>query len=127
MNNEMAASSAHKRRTSTVSLGGNTSDDLFASVTGFEDFGNGEDDFDLMDGEDESKDSLGDLQDGSGSGAARKLKRPPSTAEKKATHNAVERARRESLNGRFLVLADMLPGMVCDPTLLPIVTARLTL
>jgi len=110
MNNEMAAN-AHKRQNSMVSLSGSASgDDFFASVTGFDDFGNGEDDLDLMDGEDESKDSLGDLQDGTG-GAARKLKRPPSTAEKKATHNAVERARRESLNGRFLVLADMLPGM----------------
>lgn len=59
---------------------------------------------DLMD-DDESKDSVGDLK------GARKLKRTASTAEKKATHNAVERARRESLNGRFLVLADMLPGM----------------
>jgi hypothetical protein len=100
-----------------VSLSGSASgDDFFASVTGFDDFGNGEDDLDLMDGEDESKDSLGDLQDGT-SGAARKLKRPPSTAEKKATHNAVERARRESLNGRFLVLADMLPGMVSSSLL----------
>jgi len=57
-----------------ISLGGGSTsgDDFFASVAGFEDFGNGEDDLDLMDGEDESKDSLGDLQqDGSG-GPAKK-------------------------------------------------------
>ncbi|THU79327.1 hypothetical protein K435DRAFT_590855, partial [Dendrothele bispora CBS 962.96] len=29
--------------------------------------------------------------------------RRPSTAERRATHNAVERARRETLNGRFQV------------------------
>ncbi|GAA5938234.1 uncharacterized protein JCM15063_000675 [Sporobolomyces koalae] len=35
----------------------------------------------------------------------------PGNAEKRATHNAVERARRESLNGRFTVLAESLPTM----------------
>ncbi|GAA5898651.1 uncharacterized protein JCM6883_003379 [Sporobolomyces salmoneus] len=35
----------------------------------------------------------------------------PGNADKRATHNAVERARRESLNGRFSVLADSLPTM----------------
>ncbi|MBW0485222.1 hypothetical protein O181_024937 [Austropuccinia psidii MF-1] len=33
------------------------------------------------------------------------------TAERRATHNAIERARRESLNGRFLELARVLPTM----------------
>ena len=41
----------------------------------------------------------------------RKGRRPPSTAERRATHNAVERARRESLNGRFMELASALPAM----------------
>ncbi|GAA6009221.1 hypothetical protein JCM11491_004233 [Sporobolomyces phaffii] len=35
----------------------------------------------------------------------------PGNADKRATHNAVERARRESLNGRFSVLAESLPTM----------------
>lgn len=34
-----------------------------------------------------------------------------SSAERRATHNAIERARRESLNGRFLELASALPTM----------------
>ncbi|KAF7291220.1 BHLH domain-containing protein [Mycena indigotica] len=33
------------------------------------------------------------------------------TAERRATHNAVERARRETLNGRFLDLAALLPNL----------------
>ncbi|KAF7290414.1 BHLH domain-containing protein [Mycena chlorophos] len=33
------------------------------------------------------------------------------TAEKRASHNAVERARRETLNGRFLDLAALLPNL----------------
>jgi hypothetical protein len=33
------------------------------------------------------------------------------TAERRATHNAVERARRETLNGRFLLLASLLPNL----------------
>jgi len=44
-------------------------------------------------------------------GEKRKSRRPPSTAERRATHNAVERARRESLNGRFMELASALPTM----------------
>lgn len=43
----------------------------------------------------------------SNNSAAAQNKRKPSrranTAERRATHNAVERARRETLNGRFLV------------------------
>jgi len=48
------------------------------------------------------------------SGAAQ-MKRKPSrranTAERRATHNAVERQRRETLNGRFLDLAALLPNL----------------
>ncbi|KAF7310290.1 BHLH domain-containing protein [Mycena indigotica] len=42
------------------------------------------------------------------------IKRPrrrAPTAERRATHNAVERARRETLNGRFLALASLLPPL----------------
>jgi hypothetical protein len=46
-----------------------------------------------------------------GDNLKRKSRRPPSTAERRATHNAVERARRESLNGRFMDLASSLPNM----------------
>ncbi|KAF7329790.1 Macrophage erythroblast attacher isoform 1 [Mycena kentingensis (nom. inval.)] len=35
----------------------------------------------------------------------------PSTAERRASHNAVERARRETLNARFLDLAALLPNL----------------
>ncbi|KAF7292695.1 Macrophage erythroblast attacher isoform 1 [Mycena indigotica] len=35
----------------------------------------------------------------------------PTTAERRASHNAVERARRETLNGRFLDLAGLLPNL----------------
>lgn len=42
-------------------------------------------------------------------GQGSKLK--ATTAERRATHNAIERARRESLNGRFLELARALPTM----------------
>ncbi|KDR69238.1 hypothetical protein GALMADRAFT_925642 [Galerina marginata CBS 339.88] len=56
---------------------------------------------------------------GSGGGgaaaAAAAMKRKPSrranTAERRATHNAVERQRRETLNGRFLDLAALLPNL----------------
>lgn len=41
----------------------------------------------------------------------RKPSRRASTAERRATHNAVERARRETLNGRFLDLAGLLPNL----------------
>lgn len=55
-------------------------------------------------------------QDNSSSSAPTKPKRNnnrkgPGNADKRATHNAVERARRESLNGRFSVLAESLPTM----------------
>lgn len=46
---------------------------------------------------------------------ANNIKRKPSrranTAERRATHNAVERQRRETLNGRFLDLAALLPNL----------------
>ncbi|KAF8663987.1 hypothetical protein AX16_000838 [Volvariella volvacea WC 439] len=46
---------------------------------------------------------------------AAQVKRKPSrranTAERRATHNAVERQRRETLNGRFLDLAALLPNL----------------
>lgn len=51
-------------------------------------------------------------QELAGGSSKRKSRRPPSTAERRATHNAVERARRESLNGRFMDLAGALPNMV---------------
>ncbi|KAJ8092419.1 hypothetical protein PM082_023874 [Marasmius tenuissimus] len=38
-------------------------------------------------------------------------KRKPSTAERRANHNAVERARRETLNDRFLDLAKIIPAI----------------
>jgi hypothetical protein len=41
----------------------------------------------------------------------RKPSRRANTAERRATHNAVERARRETLNGRFLDLAGLLPNL----------------
>ncbi|CAL1705844.1 unnamed protein product [Somion occarium] len=43
--------------------------------------------------------------------AKRKPSRRANTAERRATHNAVERQRRETLNGRFLDLAGMLPNL----------------
>ena len=48
-----------------------------------------------------------------GENGKKRSRRPPSTAAKRATHNAVERARRESLNGRFMELAHVLPNMAC--------------
>lgn len=41
----------------------------------------------------------------------RKPSRRANTAERRATHNAVERQRRETLNGRFLDLAGLLPSL----------------
>ncbi|KAJ7615843.1 hypothetical protein FB45DRAFT_234499 [Roridomyces roridus] len=41
----------------------------------------------------------------------RRAPRRASTAERRATHNAVERMRRETLNGRFLTLASLLPPL----------------
>ncbi|KAG5350588.1 hypothetical protein C0989_010254 [Termitomyces sp. Mn162] len=43
--------------------------------------------------------------------ARRKPNRRANTAERRATHNAVERQRRETLNGRFLDLAALLPNL----------------
>lgn len=43
--------------------------------------------------------------------ASRKPSRRANTAERRATHNAVERQRRETLNGRFLDLAALLPNL----------------
>ena len=40
---------------------------------------------------------------GTGGVVRRKVPRRANTAERRATHNAVERQRRETLNGRFLV------------------------
>ena len=44
-------------------------------------------------------------------GGKRKTSRRANTAERRATHNAVERQRRETLNGRFLDLAALLPNL----------------
>jgi len=44
-------------------------------------------------------------------GVKRKPNRRANTAERRATHNAVERQRRETLNGRFLDLAALLPNL----------------
>ncbi|KZS87436.1 hypothetical protein SISNIDRAFT_470911 [Sistotremastrum niveocremeum HHB9708] len=41
----------------------------------------------------------------------KKSSRRANTAERRATHNAVERQRRETLNGRFLDLAALLPNL----------------
>jgi len=48
---------------------------------------------------------------GSNSNMKRKPSRRANTAERRATHNAVERQRRETLNGRFLDLAALLPNL----------------
>ncbi|KAJ6568907.1 hypothetical protein B0H19DRAFT_1065687 [Mycena capillaripes] len=41
----------------------------------------------------------------------RRIGRRVNNAERRATHNAVERIRRETLNGRFLILASLLPPL----------------
>jgi hypothetical protein len=46
-----------------------------------------------------------------GAAIKRKTSRRANTAERRATHNAVERQRRETLNGRFLDLAGLLPNL----------------
>jgi hypothetical protein len=68
---------------------------------------------DSLGGPDHDLDPLSPLEESldDGQGGKRKSRRPPSTAERRATHNAVERARRESLNGRFMDLAGALPNM----------------
>lgn len=54
----------------------------------------------------------GGAQQGAGSKVkTAKSRKRVNTAEKRATHNAVERQRREALNGRFLDLARLLPGL----------------
>lgn len=53
----------------------------------------------------------GDNGSASKTSGKRKATRRASTAERRATHNAVERARRETLNGRFLDLAALLPNL----------------
>lgn len=56
--------------------------------------------------------SDGSQQQNSQSGPVRrKPSRRANTAERRATHNAVERQRRETLNGRFLDLAALLPNL----------------
>jgi hypothetical protein len=55
--------------------------------------------------------SAGHLQIAPSSGPKRKPSRRANTAERRATHNAVERQRRETLNGRFLDLAALLPNL----------------
>lgn len=64
----------------------------------------------LLDEHDDLKDSLEDQAEQD------KPRRPgcrkgPAMAEKRNQHNAIERARRESLNGRFMTLAEALPSM----------------
>ncbi|KAG8760211.1 hypothetical protein FRC11_000734 [Ceratobasidium sp. 423] len=51
-------------------------------------------------------------QSAAGGAVRRKPSRRANTAERRATHNAVERARRETLNSRFLDLAALLPNLV---------------
>ncbi|CAK5263327.1 unnamed protein product [Mycena citricolor] len=56
-----------------------------------------------------------DGYDGSSAGGVKrtlKFKKMPSAAERRASHNAVERQRREALNSRFLDLAGVLPNLV---------------
>lgn len=48
---------------------------------------------------------------GTAANGKRKPSRRANTAERRATHNAVERQRRETLNGRFLDLAALLPNL----------------
>ncbi|KAF8328665.1 uncharacterized protein EI90DRAFT_3017532 [Cantharellus anzutake] len=49
---------------------------------------------------------------GTGGVVRRKPARRANTAERRATHNAVERQRRETLNSRFLDLAALLPNLI---------------
>ncbi|KAF7293219.1 Macrophage erythroblast attacher isoform 1 [Mycena chlorophos] len=57
--------------------------------------------------------SLDSYDDSSAGGVKRtlKMKQRISTAERRASHNAVERQRREALNARFLDLAGVLPNL----------------
>jgi hypothetical protein len=62
-----------------------------------------------------SGNNTGPTNSNSGTAPNGQMKRKPSrranTAERRATHNAVERQRRETLNGRFLDLAALLPNL----------------
>jgi hypothetical protein len=60
---------------------------------------------------DPTTNSMNDHQIPPSSGVKRKPSRRANTAERRATHNAVERQRRETLNGRFLDLAALLPNL----------------
>ncbi|KAJ7155170.1 hypothetical protein C8R46DRAFT_1356407 [Mycena filopes] len=51
------------------------------------------------------------FESSSSSGAARVKPRQRNSASRRASHNAVERARRENLNARFLDLAALLPNL----------------
>ncbi|KAJ7159811.1 hypothetical protein C8R43DRAFT_993626 [Mycena crocata] len=57
--------------------------------------------------------NLDGYDDGSAGGVKRtlKMKQRANTAERRASHNAVERQRREALNARFLDLAAVLPNL----------------
>jgi len=57
--------------------------------------------------------NLDSYEDSSAGGAKRtlKMKQRANTAERRASHNAVERQRREALNARFLDLAAVLPNL----------------
>ncbi|KAJ7688771.1 hypothetical protein B0H14DRAFT_872309 [Mycena olivaceomarginata] len=56
----------------------------------------------------------------------RRAARRANTAERRATHNAVERMRRETLNGRFLTLESLLPPLAAlrRPSKAAIVSSR---
>src|ERR1700760_75530 len=58
-----------------------------------------------------SSPSLSAGANGTNTPVKRKPSRRANTAERRATHNAVERQRRETLNGRFLDLAALLPNL----------------
>jgi hypothetical protein len=61
---------------------------------------------------DQSKMNMPQLSSATGAAPVkRKANRRANTAERRATHNAVERQRRETLNGRFLDLAALLPNL----------------
>lgn len=55
--------------------------------------------------------AAGAANQGNAGPVRRKPSRRANTAERRATHNAVERQRRETLNGRFLDLAALLPNL----------------
>jgi len=61
--------------------------------------------------DDDLKDNLFDEDDARPKKSTGRKGSGPGAADKRATHNAIERARRESLNGRFMTLAEALPSM----------------